>query len=227
MKYSFQKRQRERKIERLVRELEKVRWRYRNTILFLISIFIAYLILRNEVFEKTLYNLGRAGYLGSFFSGVLYAFSLSVAISTAIFYKMGKYLNPLFIAFIGAFGSVLSDYFIFRFVRDNLVDEIKLLVNNTSKKVIKTFKSSIFYKIFPFSNLALSETFERLWFKISRSKKWKFFISLLGCCIIASPLPDELGIALLGSIKLESRKFVIFSYLLNLIGIFLIASLAF
>ncbi|MEM5834884.1 MAG: hypothetical protein QXQ69_03495 [Candidatus Aenigmatarchaeota archaeon] len=227
MKYSFEKRQREKKIERIVKELKRVRWQYRNTIFFLISISIAYLILRNESFVEMLYNLGRIGYLGSFFSGLFYTFSLSVAISTVIFYKMGKYFNPFLIAFIGAFGSVISDYFIFRFVRDNLVDEIKLLVNNTSKKVVKTFKNSIFYKIFPFSNLALSETFERTWLKVSRSRKWKILISFLGCCMIASPLPDELGIALLGSIKLESKKFIIFSYLLNFIGIFLIASLRF
>ncbi|MFH8086350.1 MAG: hypothetical protein QW609_00820 [Candidatus Aenigmatarchaeota archaeon] len=67
MKYSFEKRQREKKIERIVKELKRVRWQYRNTIFFLISILIAYLILRNESFVEMLYSLGRIGYLGSFF----------------------------------------------------------------------------------------------------------------------------------------------------------------
>lgn len=227
MKYSFEKRQRERKIEKIVKELEKFRWQYRNTIFFIISFIIAYLLLKNESFWQIFSNLGRAGYIGSFFSGLLYTFSLTVAISTTIFYRMGKFFNPILIALIGAFGSVIGDYFIFRFVRDNLVDEIKLLINNTGKKVFRTLKNSIFYQIFPFSNLALSESFEKIWFKVSRSRKWKFFIGLLGCCLIASPLPDELGIAFLGSIKFDSKKFLIFSYVLNFIGIFLISSLAF
>jgi hypothetical protein len=227
MKYSFQKRQRERKIEKIIKELEKVRWQYRNTIFFSISLLIAYFLLKNESIWKILYSLGKAGYLGSFFSGLFYAFSLTVALSTTVFYKMGKFFNPFLIALTGAFGSLMGDYLIFRFVRDNLADEIKLLINNTSKKIAYTFKKSIFYKLFPFSNLALSESFERIWFKVSRSKKWKFFVSLLGCFLIASPLPDELGIALLGSIKLDSKKFLVFSYVLNFIGIFFIASLTF
>ncbi len=227
MRYSFQKRQRERKIEKIAKELEKVRWQYRNTIFFSISLFIAYLLLKNESIWEILFSLGKTGYLGSFFSGLFYTFSLTVAFSTAIFYKMGKFFNPFLIALTGSFGSLISDYLIFRFVRDNLAGEIKLLVNNTSKKIAHSFKKSIFYQLFPFSNLALSESFEKIWFKVSRSKKWKFFISLLGCFLIASPLPDELGIALLGTIKFDSKKFIAFSYILNFIGIFFIASLTF
>ncbi|MEM7825739.1 MAG: hypothetical protein QW412_02685, partial [Candidatus Aenigmatarchaeota archaeon] len=183
--------------------------------------------LGNNAFGGLLNRLGEVGYLDSFFSGLFYTFSLTVAFSTVIFYEMGKFFNPFLIALIGAFGSLVGDYFIFRFVRDNLVDEIKLLINNTGKKVAQSFERSIFYQLFPFSNLALSERFKRVWFKASYSRKWKFFVGLIGCSIIASPLPDELGIAFLGSIRFDTKKFLLLSYVLNFIGIFFITSLNF
>ncbi|MGC8812624.1 MAG: hypothetical protein ACP5O8_03525, partial [Candidatus Aenigmatarchaeota archaeon] len=66
MKYSFVRRQRERKIEKVIKELEKVRWQYRNTIFFVISFLLACLLLRNESFWEMFSDLGKVGYLGSF-----------------------------------------------------------------------------------------------------------------------------------------------------------------
>ena len=44
----------------------------------------------------------------------------------------------------------------------------------------------------------------------------------LGAIIIASPLPDELGLVMLGDSKLKYREIAIISYVLNTAGILLI-----
>ncbi len=51
----------------------------------------------------------------------------------------------------------------------------------------------------------------------------KYLLFIFGIIIIASPLPDELGISLLAfNNKLSSKEFAIISYLLNIIGILVI-----
>lgn len=54
--------------------------------------------------------------------------------------------------------------------------------------------------------------------------RWVSFA--LGALIIASPLPDELGISLLGFSKMKTVWFVPVSYVFNGIGILLIGAVA-
>jgi uncharacterized membrane protein YdcZ (DUF606 family) len=65
-----------------------------------------------------------------------------------------------------------------------------------------------------------------IWRRIARSRVWKIIIPVIAGFIIASPLPDEFGVAIFGAAKYEPRKFVILSYCLNFIGILAITSLA-
>lgn len=53
---------------------------------------------------------------------------------------------------------------------------------------------------------------------------WALFA--VGALVIASPLPDELGSGLLGLSKMPQKYFVPLSFVLNGLGIFIIASIA-
>jgi len=64
-----------------------------------------------------------------------------------------------------------------------------------------------------------------IWKSVSRSKVWKALIPVIAGLIIASPLPDEIGVALFGASKFEPKKFVFISYFLNFLGILIITSL--
>jgi hypothetical protein len=219
MKYSYERRLRERKVERIARPLKRVQWKYRNMITLFLSLAIAYALLRTAYFEILISRMGEFIIPGSFVAGLLYAFSLSVAPSVAIFYAIAKSYNILVIALVGALGCVIGDYAIFRFVRDKLVCEIKLLIDELNSRTICIFENSIFYKLFPFSNLLLSRRFKILMIKASRSKLWRIMIWLMAGVIIASPLPDELGIMILGATNQQPKKFIIFSYICDFIGI--------
>jgi hypothetical protein len=48
----------------------------------------------------------------------------------------------------------------------------------------------------------------------------------LGALIIASPLPDELGLVFLGISKLKTRYFLPLSFVLNFFGILIIGLIA-
>lgn len=214
-KYSFARSKLNNQISNHVERLKK--WKYKNLFLFFLSIVVAYFILKNEEAFLPLKEMSHLGYFSAFIAGAMFSSSLTVAPATAIIYALGQMFNPFLLAFIGAFGSLFSDYIIFRFVRDRLIDEIKLLHED-----VKRFLDPVGRKVVP-KDLSFQLY---LWQQTVKSK-FRWLIPVIAGFIIASPLPDEIGVALLGAAKYETERFVILSYFLNFTGIFLIASLGF
>lgn len=58
---------------------------------------------------------------------------------------------------------------------------------------------------------------------LRRSIRWP--LAVLGAAIIASPLPDEIGLSLLGLSHVRDRTLLMLTFVLNGIGIWVIASL--
>ena len=196
------------------KKVRKFEWKHHNLILLAVSVAVAYYILRFKPVLSFIHGLSYLGYLAAFILGLMFTYAFTVAPAAAVLYTLGNQLNPFFIALIGAFGAVISDYIIFRFVRDKLIGEIKLL----SKEVNHLTK--------PVSDLVFTEEITVvLWKKITRSRIWKHLIPILAGLIIASPLPDELGVAIFGAAKYEPKRFLLLSYCLNFAGILAITYL--
>ena len=226
--YSFKRRQRERLAEGTIGKLRKLQWKYRNSMYLVAGILVAYVIINSRGLDSLFSKFGAFGYFGALFSGLLYTFSLTMVPAAAILYKLGKTLNPVLIGVFGAAGSVVSDYFIFKFVKDKLLEELKLLTEEIGDKIAygrSIFKNSIFYRLFPFSNLLLSKNFRSTLVKMSHSRMWRTMLAIAACAIIALPLPDELGVSLLGMIKFKTKYFILVSYTFNFVGIVLISYL--
>jgi len=212
MNYSYHKSRTNWKIRKIIKALRGFHWKYHNLILFVISLLFAYYILKYKPIVSLIQSLSNLGYISAFILGMLFTYALTSVPAAATLYNLGELLNPLIIAFIGAFGSVISDYLIFRFIQDRLLDEIKLL----SEEIGKTTK--------PVTDLFLPKNLLIiLWKSISRSRIWKILIPITAGFIIASPLPDEFGVALFGAAKYEPKKFIICSYFLNFVGILVIS----
>ena len=126
-------------------------------------------------------------------------------------------MNPFIVSLVAACGSVISDYVLFKFIKENLIEEVKKLSEELNNKPL--------YRFEPLFNTIFTRSFRLKLFKFSRSEKWKVFLPVISAAIIASPLPDELAVALLGAAKYEKKKFILFSYLSNLLGILLISYL--
>lgn len=201
-------------LEKTIYEIEELEWKHRNLILLAISIAIAYYILKSGYLQPFVSGLGNLGYVGSFFTGLFFAYGLTTAPAAVTLFILSENLNPFLIAFTAAFGAVLSDYLIFKFVRDSLVDEIKLLskeIDNLTKPI---------EDLLPYQQKRIL-----IWKKVSRSKIWKNLIPVIAGFILASPLPDELGVAIFGAVKYDVKKFIVLSYCLHFIGILAITYL--
>lgn len=189
------------RIKKSVNDLRQFEWKHQNLIFLFVSIIIAYTLLESTVIHELMKSIGEFGYLSAFFIGLFFAYALTSAPASAGFYILADTLKtPFIIAVIGACGAMVSDYLIFRFVRDKLMKEIR----TTEKEILGR---EIQFKIKP--NGLAAKT-----------------IPILAGLIIASPLPDEIGVALLGAVKIKTRKFLQYSFIFNLIGIFIIASFA-
>jgi len=176
----------------------KNKWKYKNLTVVFFSVVLAVILSRIEVFHSLLLHLGNFGYVGAFIAGMFFVSTFTVATSALVLLVLAETLSPLEIGLIAGFGAVVGDILIFRLVKDNLTNEIEDIYNHVDRK--KHLK------------------------KLFHSKYFNWMLPVLGSIIIASPLPDELGVSLMGISKMNPVKFMILSYVLNSIGIFLVVS---
>lgn len=176
-------------------------WKYKNLTFLFFSLVLAYVALRNEILHGYLLHLGNFGYIGAFLAGILFVSTFTVATGAIILLVLAETLSPIEIGLIAGLGAVVGDFVIFRFVKDDLVREIKQIYNIFDKR--HHFK------------------------KVLHSKYFSWTLPVVGAIIIASPLPDEIGVSLMGISKLKTYQFLLVSFILNAVGIFLVVSASF
>jgi len=207
--------------EDTLRYINRVRWKYTNLICLAAGLVAAYFIFSMNSFDFMVFELSSTAYLGILLSGIFYAFSVTTVPATVVFYKLGSSFSPLMIAGIGAFGTMAGDYLIFRFVKSKLMGELRMLTDEVGDKIF--FRNSVFYHIFPFFNLLMSKNFRMAIHKIGKSKAWRTAMIVMAGAVIMLPIPDEIGVAMMGAVKFKTKHFLIMSYVMNFVGIFIIA----
>lgn len=168
--------------------------------IIVLSIIIAVILVKTNIPIKILTSTQELELLGSFIAGM---FSTSVFTTIPAIITLGEIARSNSIAFtaiFGAMGAVVGDLIIFRFIRDRFSEHLLELVKHQGAG--KRMKVLLKLKFF----------------------RWLTF--LVGGLIIASPIPDELGISLLGFSKMRMSWFIPLSFTSNFIGILLIGSIA-
>lgn len=160
------------------------------------SVIFAVLLVKTGALTQLLISTGHGQYVGSFVAGLFFTSIFTTAPAIVALGQIAALNTVVLTAFFGAIGATLGDVVIFRFIRDRFSEHLTEIVahNSTAKRV-----GAIFHR---------------------RSFRWLTFF--VGGAIIASPLPDELGIGLLGMSHLKMRRFVPLSFVCNFFGIVLI-----
>jgi hypothetical protein len=170
--------------------------RARNVFLIAVSLYVAFELLRTGVIEAWVMAASLHIIPGSFIAGALFTSLFTVAPATVALAEMGHVASPWLVAAVGAAGAVVGDLFLFMFVRDAVAREAPLFLNNSQRRRIRViFKRPFLHWLLP--------TF--------------------GALIILSPLPDELGLALMGISRIRTAWFVPISYAMNFLGILAVA----
>lgn len=173
-------------------------WKYKNTFFLILSLILLFYLSNTNIGQQAIKNVSRLGYFGSFIAGIFFVSTFTVAPAGIVLFKLAQIYNPILVTISAGIGAVIGDYIIFRFLKDNVFEEIK----------------PIFMKL---GGSHLS--------RIISTPYFAWLAPVLGALIIASPFPDEIGVGLMGISKLKNWQFLLISFLLNSLGIFLIITL--
>jgi len=177
--------------------------KYPKLLLLILTIIIAVVVfyegMNYDPFHDFLISLG---YFGTFLGGVFYAYSFTAAPATAVLLVLATEQNLILAVLIGGFGAVLSDFLIFNFIRHSLFDEINKL---GQEKFIKGIASNV-------------RRFLGYYYRC-------VFIVFAGF-LIASPLPTEIGVTMIASMKdISTKEFMVIAYFLHSLGILVILTI--
>lgn len=160
------------------------------------SLILAIMLIESELVHHILAKTGELKYFGSFFAGILFTSIFTTAPAIAALVELSQEGSVFMTALLGAIGSVVGDYILFRFVRDRLTDHVNLIwQEKTHGKRLKT---------------------------LTKFKLFRWMTIFIGCVVIASPFPDEIGISLIGLSHIKTKYFIPLSFVFNFIGILLI-----
>lgn len=174
-------------------------WKYKHLTSLGLGLVLAFFLLQNEVFHTFIRGLHQYGYLGALIAGLAFSSMFTVAPSIIAFIYLSEIMPPLELAIIGGLGAVLGDIIILHVLDGGLMDELQFI-----------------YKKW------------RLRWRLQwnfRSPYLRWMLPCIGALIIVSPLPDELGVSLMGISHMRSPVFFLISFCMNALGIFLITIL--
>ena len=172
----------------------------RDLVLIIFSVFIAIILAKTGALQDLITSTLGVRFIGSFIAGIFFTSVFTTAPAIVALGEIAHANSVILTALLGSVGALAGDLIIFKFVKDRLSEHLAELIKHQGggKRLKALFKLRYF--------------------------RWLIF--LVGGFIIASPLPDELGVSLLGFSKMKMRFFVALSLGFNFIGILLIGLIA-
>lgn len=171
--------------------------KYPRFFALILTIIIAILFFSNKNITSPENFLIIENYLSSFTIGMLYAYSFTAAMATGALLVVAEQQNIIITGITAGLGALMGDLIIFKFVRNTFNSELKELGKTKLMKKVRNF--------------------------LKRHARLNLAIPIIAYFIIASPLPDEIGVTMVAAYRdTTTRAFSIISFLLNTTGIFTI-----
>jgi uncharacterized membrane protein YdjX (TVP38/TMEM64 family) len=179
-------------------QLHLHRWKPRNFIFLAISLIVFIYLIELDSVKVFISSLGEFGYLGAFLAGIFFVSIFTVVPAIAVLLIISTKLNFFGMSFVGGLGSIIGNYIIYEFFKDGIYQELKPMIAHTKESyLIHVFRTTYF----------------------------NWMVVVAGAIVLASPLPDELGLSILGLTNIKRWQFLLMSFVFNTIGIFAIISL--
>ncbi len=174
--------------------------KYPRLTLFVVTLLLAAVLFYEGINYAPLHEfIVSLGYIGTFIGGIFYAYGFTAAPATAVLLVLAKEQTLIMAVIIGGLGAVLSDFIIFKFLRSSFNEEIDHLKKEKFVKFMEKEEKAIF------------------------GHYYKFIFPALAGFLIASPLPSEIGVAMMSSIKkISIKKFLLIAFALHSLGILII-----
>jgi len=171
-------------------------WKHHNLLFLVLGLVLTFFLSQNQRFNQILGSLGSlglpAGGFGAFLAGMMFASTFTLATGMLILLNLAKNMNIFVLVILAALGAITMDFLLFKFFKDEVAGEIVPIYEEITGSHLK---------------------------KILHTRYFGWTLPVLGALIIASPLPDELGISLMGIEQIRTNKFILISLLSHTLGI--------
>lgn len=183
-------------LKTLKRDWQK--FEYKHTSMTIIIMLLTILFLNTALVTAVLEWFKNAGLLGGFIGGIMSVSMFTTAPAVVLIVAIADHINPWQLILVASLGAVIGDWLIIKFLEDEVASEVKPLLKR--------------YHILPIIR------------KFQRSKS-RWIVSVVGAVVLALPLPDEFGIALMDISHFKRRWLLLVCFLLNLLGIYALVML--
>lgn len=157
-----------------------------------ISIFIAVYVVETGIIEVLIAQVRSFELLASFVAGFFFTSIFTAALSITVLAEI-MHTTPIWqVALMGGFGAALGDIVLLSLIHKSIDTETRYLLGQPRfGRFKKIFDTTLFHRL-------------------------SFFI---GALIIASPLPDELGLTLIGINHISKTHLFFILFTMNTLGI--------
>ena len=187
-------------------EAMKFRIKYPNITLLGLSIVAVVLMARLGVIDEAFGHLGKFQYIGALLAGILFPITFTSPIAVAALYYMGEHYGLGSTVIFGAIGAAIGDFIIFNFIEGATLKEIEeIREEHRIAHPIHGHKKR---------HEALVTLFH--------TKPFHALAMFIGGLFILLPGPDEVGIAIFSSYKMNSKKFILLSLALNAASVWIV-----
>ena len=170
----------------------------RDMIIVIGSLIAAALLLKFGILDRIISLTDGIEYLGSFIAGIFFTSLFTIAPAAVALGGLAQHISPFEVAFFGAAGAMIGDLVIYLFLKDGLEEDI-----------MEAIRTTRFHNILSLSRHGLA----------------RWVLPLIGAMAIASPLPDEIGLALMGAARMRTLYVLPITFFMNYLGVLMIASL--
>jgi hypothetical protein len=170
-------------------------YEYKHTTLALLALVLFVLVIDSALIVSVIHTIDEFGYASGLLAGALSVSFFTAAPALILLIDLAQFLNPLLLAVLVATGSVIGDWLIIKFFEERIFTELGPAIEKLKLRRLKQ---------------ALSRPYG------------KWVLVLIGAIFVSSPLPDEVGLALMGVSKANRLFVLLLCFFLNFVGAFIV-----
>lgn len=176
-----------------------LRYEYKHTTLAICAMVLFVVLIDSALLVSVARFFDEWGYASGIVAGFLSVSFFTAAPALVLLLELAQRLDPFLLSFLVAVGSVFGDWLIIKFFEERIFTELQPIFRKLKLHKIK-------------HHLDRPAT--------------KWMLVLLGALFVSSPLPDEVGLALMGVSRSNRAAVLAICFVLNMIGAFIIISAA-
>lgn len=164
----------------------------RDFYVLVLSIVATAILFKTGALETVVAQSLNIGPAGAFITGIFFTSIFTIAPAGVVLALFALHQPALSVVFFGALGAVVGDLVIYLYIKDTLAPDIYYVVHKVKDKRIRHF---------------------------FHLRMWRWLTPFVAALIIASPLPDEIGLAMMGLSRTSLFVMIPISFTFNFLSV--------